>query len=333
MFDPSEPADTFFYAIRDGSRKALSKAISLIESSRKEDKQKAAKLIQMLLPYAGQSQRIGISGIPGVGKSTFIEHFCPYWITEKGPLAILTIDPSSTLSGGSILGDKLRMAGLANHPDVFIRPSPANNIPGGIAGSTREAIILCEAAGFKNIFVETVGTGQTEIAVRDIVDCFLFLLMPGTGDDIQGIKKGVLEIADIFIVNKADGQHLDQAQKTCNDLQNSIQFLPSKPSGWEPPVITCSAIEKTGFETIIKHINAFFKLNKAKNTFDQTRKQQQINWMKNRINTLLEERFFENNTMKTQLTEYENQILRGTKDPLQAADELIKYFFKNINNI
>jgi len=257
-----------------GNRTILGQAITLIESSLPEHNQIAQEIIEKCLPYAGNSIRIGITGVPGVGKSTFIESMGKY-ITSKGnKLAVLAVDPSSERSKGSILGDKTRMEELATDPDAFIRPSPSAGSLGGVARKTRETIVLCEAAGFNTIFIETVGVGQSETAVHSMVDFFLLLMLAGAGDELQGIKRGIMEMADAIVINKADGENIRNAEQAKNEYQNALHLFPPTPSGWIPKVLTCSSLVKTGMDEVWKVIHEFIEKQKSSNFFALKRKEQ-----------------------------------------------------------
>ena len=242
--------DTLAAAVRDGDRSALPRAITLVESTRADHRDRAQQLLLELMPAAGNALHVGITGVPGVGKSTTIEALGMYLIGQGHRVAVLAVDPSSTRTGGSILGDKTRMAQLAAHPEAYIRPSPTSGTLGGVAKATRETIVLLEAAGFDVILVETVGVGQSEVAVSNMVDTFVFLTLARTGDQLQGIKKGVLELADIVVVNKADGDHVTEARKAARELSGAIRLIYPRETLWRPPVLTMSALEGTGLEEL-----------------------------------------------------------------------------------
>ncbi|MGB8506687.1 methylmalonyl Co-A mutase-associated GTPase MeaB, partial [Mycobacterium sp.] len=242
----TESVEALADAVRSGDRTELSRAITLLESTRPDRREQAQQLLLRLLPDAGNSLHVGITGVPGAGKSTTIEALGMMLIEQGHRVAVLAVDPSSTRTGGSILGDKTRMAQLAVHPDAYVRPSPTSGTLGGVAKATRETIVLLEAAGFDVILVETVGVGQSEVAVANMVDCFVFLTLARTGDQLQGIKKGVLELADIVVVNKADGEHVTEAKTAARDLTMAIRLIYPRDSLWRPPVLTMSALEGTG---------------------------------------------------------------------------------------
>lgn len=251
-------------ALLAGDRRALARAITLVESTRPQDREKADALLAAILPRTGKSIRIGISGAPGVGKSTFIEAFGLHAIAEGRRVAVLAVDPSSRRGGGSILGDKTRMAGLSKHAQAFVRPSPSGGTLGGVARRTAEAILVCEAAGFDVVLVETVGVGQSETAVADMTDLFLLLLQPGAGDELQGIKRGVVELADIAAVNKADGPNLEAAGRAAADYANAMRLLRAPSPWWTPRVLTCSALEGTGVPEIWQAVGEFRKAGQAR---------------------------------------------------------------------
>jgi len=243
---PQLPANIYVEAILRGDRVRLGQAITIIESTRVQDQQLAGQIIEQCLPHANKAIRIGITGAPGVGKSTFVESFGSFLLQQNKQLAVLAVDPSSRVSGGSILGDKTRMEQISTHPNAFIRPSPSGDSLGGVARKTREAMILCEAAGFDTILVETVGVGQSEFMVHSMVDCFLLLLLPGAGDELQGIKRGIVEMADMVLINKADGERIKLAQQTKRDYRNALHLFPPKQSKWIPKAVVCSALKQQG---------------------------------------------------------------------------------------
>jgi len=256
----------------------LAMAITLIESSNSEHQKKARLLLKEIVPLTGKAKRIGISGTPGVGKSTFLENYGMHLIEQGEKIAVLAIDPTSQITGGSILGDKTRMQHLAVHENAFVRPSPNGNTLGGVASKTREAMLLCDAFGFDSIFIETVGVGQSEIAVANIVDLFILLMQPGSGDELQGIKRGILEVSDLVVVNKADGKHLQTAKIAQHDYKRSFEVLQEK-NAWETSVLLCSSINKTGFEEISKQITKYYN-----DYFDKnSRNHQTKTWLKDLI--------------------------------------------------
>ncbi len=262
-----------------GDKVALGRALTLIESYKAEDAEQAAHLIQLILPHTGQSLRVGISGVPGVGKSTFIEALGKYLTGLQKKVAVLAIDPTSVRTHGSILGDKTRMEELAKDERAFIRPTASGGRLGGVAGRTREAILLCEAAGYDVILIETVGVGQSETAVRNMTDFFLLLMLAGAGDELQGIKKGIIEMADALVINKADGDNLARVKSAQADLQHAIHFLQSGSWGWQVPVLTCSALERKDIDKVWTTVEKFSNEAKQKNVFNENRSRQQVNWM------------------------------------------------------
>lgn len=265
--------------ILEGDRVVLAKAITLIESTLPKDQDLADEVLDTIISFTGNSLRIGITGAPGVGKSTFIESFGKTLIDSGKKVAVLTIDPTSQITSGSILGDKTRMHELAKAPRAFIRPTPSGHTLGGVAAHTRETILLCEAAGFEVIIVETVGTGQSEIAIKSMVDFFLLLMQPGSGDELQGIKKGIVEMADAIAITKADGDNIKPAKATQADFQHALHMLQPQPSGWIPKVVTCSALNFTGLEEILTMIEAFKKQLLSSGHFETNRQNQHTSWL------------------------------------------------------
>ncbi|MEA2107337.1 MAG: methylmalonyl Co-A mutase-associated GTPase MeaB [Bacteroidota bacterium] len=313
--------------IINGNRTILGQAITLIESSLPDHNQIAQKIIEKCLPYAGNSIRIGITGVPGVGKSTFIESMGKY-ITSKGnKLAVLAVDPSSERSKGSILGDKTRMEELATDPDAFIRPSPSAGSLGGVARKTRETIVLCEAAGFNTIFIETVGVGQSETAVHSMVDFFLLLMLAGAGDELQGIKRGIMEMADAIVINKADGENIRKAEQAKNEYQNALHLFPPTPSGWIPKVLTCSSLVKTGIDEVWEVINEFIEKQKSNKFFALKRKEQAKYWMYESINESLKNNFYQQEIIKNKLKFFEENVLQGKMNSFLAARMLLNEYF------
>lgn len=303
----------------------LSRAITLVESRLPSDQELAQQVINQVLPKAGNSVRIGITGVPGVGKSTFIEAFGNYVIQEQGKkLAVLAIDPTSQRTGGSILGDKTRMELLSTNPKAFIRPSPAGKSLGGVTRSTRESIILCEAAGFDVIFVETVGVGQSETAVHAMVDFFLLLMLAGAGDELQGIKRGIMEMADAIAITKADGSNIDKARVAKAEYQNALHLYPMAASGWLPQVSTCSALKQTGLPDIWDTISDYLELTQQNGFFLQKRRDQNLQWMYEAIRQGLEENFYAHQQVKQHLPGIADAVKTGQKSAFAAAAELLK---------
>ncbi len=321
--------EDYFNGIRQGNRTILSKAITLIESSNSQHQQLAEELIERCLPFSGKSFRIGITGVPGVGKSTFIEALGTYLIEEKNKkVAVLAIDPSSTKTKGSILGDKTRMNKLSVNDNAFIRPSPSSGALGGVAKATRETIILCEAAGYDTILIETVGVGQSETEVKSMVDFFLLLMLAGAGDELQGIKRGIMEIADVLIINKADGSNIDSANLAQQEYKNAIHLFPPNDNGWLPKVGSCSSTENKGISDTWEIIESYFKLTQSNNSFYTNRKLQAKFWLENTINNSIKELFYANKKIQTKIQELEMMVMSGVISPFKAARELLSIFKK-----
>ncbi len=317
--------------ILSGNRTILSQAITLLESSLPEHYEISQTIITKCLHYSSGSIRIGVTGVPGAGKSTFIETFGLHIVGEGRKLAVLTIDPSSEHTKGSILGDKTRMELLSVHPNAFIRPSPAAGILGGVARKTRETIILCEAAGFDTILVETVGVGQSETEVRSMVDCFLLLMLSGGGDELQGIKRGIMEMADLIAITKADGLNRIVADKARVSFQNALHLFPSKPSGWKPRVLTCSALEKSGISDLWMIILEYFAYTVKSGFFEEQRRQQAIVRMNSTITEYLYNSFYNNEEIKLLKPELERQLSEGNITSYKAAVTLIDRYFRRYN--
>lgn len=307
-------------------RIALAQAITLVESAHPQHQQTAQGIIEACLPHSGNSLRIGITGTPGVGKSTFIEALGQQLITQGHRPAILAIDPSSQLSKGSILGDKTRMEKLAQEKQAFIRPSPTGGSLGGVAQKTRETILLCEAAQHDIVIIETVGVGQSETSVHAMVDFFLLLILPGAGDELQGIKRGIVEMADLIAVNKADGERMKLAKQAKRAYQNALHLFPPKASGWTPPVHICSALQQDGMENIWRSVQDFNTQTKASGFFDHQRKQQALNWFRESINQQLSRIFYQHPAVQQQLPEMEAAIQEGRLSSFQAANRLLSLF-------
>jgi LAO/AO transport system kinase len=309
--------------IRSGNRVVLSQAITLIESTRSDHQDLAQMIIEACLPFSGNSLRIGITGTPGVGKSTFIEAFGGHIIGEGHRIAVLAIDPSSQMTKGSILGDKTRMMHLSTNDNAFIRPSPASDTLGGVARKTRESIVLCEAAGYDVVVVETVGVGQSETAVHSMTDFFLLLLLPGAGDDLQGIKRGIVEMADLVAVNKADGEREMLAKQAKAFYHNALHLLPQKVSNWTPQVLTCSALSQLGIADIWHLILDYQRFTKENNYFQMNRHHQAQYWLHETIVGALKNRFYSTPAIVEQLQEIERQILDGKITPFKGAQILL----------
>ena len=309
-----------------GDRRALARAITLIESTRPDHRRQAEALLERLLPKSGKSLRIGISGPPGVGKSTFIEAFGQYAIEQGKRLAVLAVDPSSRLSGGSILGDKTRMEELSRAPEAFIRPSPAGLTLGGVARRTREALLVCEAAGFDLIIVETVGVGQSETAVADMVDLFLLLLLPGGGDDLQGIKRGIRELADLIVVNKADGDMAAAAERSAADVANAMGLMQPRHKGWRPEVLRCSALKRTGIAEIWARAQAFAAALAKSGELKSRRRDQARAWLWHELSDSLLDALKADPEVAAQLADLEAKVSAGKMTPTTAARAILTKF-------
>ncbi len=309
--------------IISGNRTALSQSITLIESSAPKHQQMVKEIISHCVTHSGESIRIGITGVPGVGKSTFIESFGKLLAQKGKKVAVLAIDPSSSISGGSILGDKTRMEELVNHPNAFIRPSPAGKSLGGVARKTRESIILCEAAGFDVILIETVGVGQSETAVHSMTDFFLLLKLAGAGDELQGIKRGIIEMADAIIINKADGNNKDAALKAKQEFNRALHLYPPKKSEWKPKVKLASALHHEGIEQVWNMVEEYTRLTTTNLYFQKNRLQQNKQWMFQRIEDRLKERFFSDELVKKELIISLKKLDKNEVSPFEAADYLL----------
>jgi LAO/AO transport system kinase len=310
-------------AIRVGDRAALARAITLIESTRIDHRGQAQELLLQLMPYAGSAMHVGITGVPGVGKSTTIESLGMYLIGRGHRVAVLAVDPSSTRTGGSILGDKTRMAQLAVHPAAYIRPSPTSGTLGGVARATRETIVLLEAAGFDVILVETVGVGQSEVTVANMVDTFVFFTLARTGDQLQGIKKGVLELADVVVVNKADGQHAIEAKAAARELAAAIRLIYPRETIWRPPVLTMSALTGDGvlqlWDTVLKHRDVLT----AAGEFEARRRAQQVDWTWSMVRDTVLDRVLTHPAVTAMRAEVERKVRDGELTPVLAAQQIL----------
>ena len=315
-----------FTELTAGNRETLSTCITLVESTLSEDKRMANELIQRCLPFSGNAIRIGITGVPGVGKSTFIEAFGKVLVNKGMKVAILTIDPSSASSGGSILGDKTRMEELSVLESVFIRPSAAGTTLGGVARKTRESIFICEAAGFDIVLIETVGVGQSETMVHSMVDFFLLLMLAGAGDELQGIKRGIMEMADALVITKADGDNLQKAQLASQQYANALHLFPPKPSDWVAPSFTCSALNNDNIETVWNTIDAFANKTKINGWFAKHRKIQDTYWLTETLKELILNAFFTDEEMLQNLKGMEAKVADGELSSFLAADHLYAIF-------
>ena len=316
--------------IRSGDRRALARGITLVESRREDHRRSAEKLLDLVMPKAGKSIRLGISGPPGVGKSTFIESFGQYLIDSGHKVAVLAIDPSSKISGGSILGDKTRMTELAKRKEAFIRPSPAGETVGGVARRTREALLLCEAAGFDVAIVETVGVGQSETTVAEMTDMFLLLLAPGGGDDLQGVKRGVMELADLLIVNKADGDLAAAAERTASDYAHALRLMRPLHADWQPGVVKCSALKGEGMDDVWEKVAAFRKATAKNGALDTRRRDQAKAWLAQEVTDGLLERLRSDPDLAAQLAKLEAKVVARKLSPGAAARQVLSSFFKGL---
>ena len=321
----------FVDGILAGNVTVLSQAVTLVESVRPEHQAMAQEVIERCLPYSGNSVRIGISGVPGAGKSTSIDVFGLHVLERTGgKLAVLAIDPSSEKTKGSILGDKTRMERLSVHPDVFVRPSPSAGSLGGVARKTRETIILCEAAGFDTIFVETVGVGQSETAVHSTVDFFLIIELDGTGDELQGINRGIMEMADGIIINKADGNNVEKAKLAATQFRNALHLFPASESGWIPQVLTYSGFYNIGVKEVWDMVYKYVDFVKANGYFDYRRNEQSKYWMYETINEHLRDSFYNNPSIAEMREKKERQVLGGLETSFVAAKDLLDTYWREI---
>jgi len=322
------PVQDYVDGILAGDITLLSKAVTLIESVNVKHQKLAQDIITKCLPYSGNSVRVGITGVPGVGKSTFIEALGGFITNSGGKLAVLAIDPSSERTKGSILGDKTRMEELSGDKNAYIRPSPTVGSLGGVARKTRETIILCEAAGYDHILVETVGVGQSETAVHSMTDFFLLLMLAGAGDELQGIKRGIMEMADVIAINKADGSNIEKAQMARVQYQNAIHLFPKKDSNWDSKVLTCSATKRDGVSEIWKQIEQFIILTKKNEYFNTRRNEQSIYWMHETIEEQLRRNFYDHHEIKERLKTLENNVLNDKMSSFIAAGKLLEMYYK-----
>jgi LAO/AO transport system kinase len=315
--------ETLAAGVRAGDRRALAKAITLVESTRADHQQDAQRLLEVLLPHTGGAVRLGVSGVPGVGKSTFIEAFGLHLIGTGKRVAVLAVDPSSALSGGSILGDKTRMPRLGAAPEAFIRPSPSAGSFGGVTRRTREALLVCEAAGYGVVIVETVGVGQSEFAVASMVDFFLVLVLPGAGDELQGIKKGILELADALAINKADGENVARAEQAAAQYRAALNLLTRGGATWEPPVLIVSALEGRGMDVVWSVVEEHHRVFGASGELARKRREQQQTWFWSVLRDGLERRFLARDDVARLLPEMERAVAAGTVTPTEAARRLL----------
>lgn len=318
--------EQLFEGIVTKNRRSLSKAITIIESNLPQDSDNAQRLIQLCLNKKSSSLRIGISGIPGVGKSTFIDTFGSFVCTKGKSIAVLAVDPSSSISKGSILGDKTRMSSLSQFENCFIRPSPSGGSLGGVTRKMRETILLCEAAGYEYIFIETVGVGQNEISVRSMTDLFLLLMIAGAGDELQGFKRGITEISDIILVNKADGDSLISAKLSKAEYTRAIQFLTPSTQGWKTIVETFSSLDSTNCEVLFQQINAFEHHSKSTGIFEERRKTQELEWFEDLLQKEIVQYFLRSNNRKSLVESLKSEIINGTINATIAMESILKTF-------
>jgi LAO/AO transport system kinase len=316
--------DDFVFNILAGNIPFLSRAITLVESTNDKHQQKANEILDRCLPHANNSVRIGITGVPGVGKSTFIESFGKHLTAQGKKVAVLAVDPSSSVNKGSILGDKTRMEELVTDKNAFIRPSPSGSSLGGVAQKTRESIILCEAAGFDTIIIETVGVGQSETVVHSMVDFFLLLKLAGAGDELQGIKRGIIEMADAIVINKADGDNQKNANIAKVEFNRALHLYPIKESTWQPKVLTASALQNLGIQKIDTMIADYISLTKENKYFDIKRNEQNKYWLLSTINQQLKNRFYQNPKVKNALAKEIKDLENGKTTPFNAAKRLLE---------
>ena len=324
----SRKLDALLTGLKNGDRQTLAESITLVESTRPEDMQLAAELVQACLPFSGKSIRVGITGVPGVGKSTFIESFGKVLVDQGLKVAVLAIDPSSSTSGGSILGDKTRMQDLSVNEQVFIRPSAAGVTLGGVARKTRESIYVCEAAGFDVILIETVGVGQSETLVHSMVDFFLLLMLAGAGDELQGIKRGIMEMADALVITKADGDNAKKAQMASREYANAMHLFPPKQSDWTAQSFTCSSYQNENIDKVWQVIESFVNQTKINGWFETHRKLQDKYWLAETLKEMILNDFFGDDDLVDELKKAEEKVFSGELTSFHAA-ELVYELFKN----
>lgn len=322
--------DEYVEGILNNNLSILSQAVTLIESAKPEHQLLAQQIIEKCLPYSGKSVRIGITGVPGAGKSTSIDVFGTHLIRQNHKVAVLAIDPSSEVTKGSILGDKTRMEKLSQEKNAFIRPSPSAGSLGGVARKTRETIILCEAAGFDRIIIETVGVGQSETAVHSMVDFFLLIQLAGTGDELQGIKRGIMEMADGIVINKADGSNIEKAKLAQSHFRNALHLFPLPESGWKPEVLTYSGYYEIGIAEIWNMIDKYIDFVTNNGYFDYRRNEQSKYWMYETINDRLKSNFYNNELIQNRLIQLEQDVLSSRKSSFTAATEILEIYFKQV---
>lgn len=317
--------------VLSGKRRHLAKAITLIESKRISDKQKGSELISRIMPYTGKSIRLGISGVPGAGKSTFIEAFGLYLTKIGHKVAVLAVDPTSQISGGSILGDKTRMEELSKNENAFIRPSPSGDSLGGVARKTREAMLLCEAAGYDIIIIETVGVGQSEITVSNMVDLFTLIQVPNTGDELQGMKRGIMEIADIILINKSEGENRSKAELAKKQIEYALHLTLEKNEIWHTPVILVSAITGEGIDEFWHKVSKYLELMVKSGKFDKKRGEQNISWMWSYIMDTIKDDLQSSREVRELLSFYSDKVKSGEVNPTTAGAEILQCFYRSFN--
>ncbi len=322
----------YFEGILNGDRVLLSKAITLVESTLPEDQELAQSIIERCLPFSGKSIRIGITGVPGVGKSTFIEAFGTFLTSNSHKIAVLAIDPSSSRSKGSILGDKTRMEDLSRDPNAFIRPSPSAGTLGGVARKTWETVVLCETAGFDVIFIETVGVGQSETAVHSMVDFFLLLMLAGAGDELQGIKRGIMEMADAIIINKADGENIRKAQAAATEYRNALGLFPLAESNWKPPVVSCSSLTKAGVDEVWDVIELYREHTFKNGYFEKKRSMQSKIRMHQTIEDQLKQHFYRDKKIAGMIPAFEKSLDANNISAYVAAKKLLEAYYIDLQN-
>ncbi len=324
---PLPSVDEIVSGILAGDVTMLSRAVTLVESHNPDHYAKAQEVIEKCLPFSGNSRRIGITGVPGAGKSTSIDAFGLHLLKQGGKLAVLAIDPSSERTNGSILGDKTRMEQLAIHPNAFVRPSPSAGSLGGVARKTRETVVLCEAAGFNNVFIETVGVGQSETAVHSMVDFFLLIQLAGTGDELQGIKRGIMEMADGIVINKADGDNIQRAQLAQAQFRSALHLFPASASGWKPEVLTYSGYYNLGVDAVWEMIDRYFQFVEANGYFQERRRRQSLYWMRETIDEQLRNHFYHNPEIASLISEREQLVLDNRVSSFIAAQQVLNTYF------
>jgi len=325
---PQLSAQDYIDGILEGNRTILGRAITLIESNNPAHQELAQEVLNPLLPQTGKSVRVGITGVPGAGKSSFIESLGTRLCDQGKKVAVLAVDPSSTLTGGSILGDKTRMEHLGRHPNAFIRPSPSGGTLGGVARKSRETMLLCEAFGFDTLLVETVGVGQSEVTVRSMVDFFLLVMIAGAGDELQGIKKGVIEIADALLVNKADGDNERPAKRAAREYSNALHYLTPVTEGWKPEAYTCSAHTGTGVLEAWEVVERFCEHTRQSGVFDRRRQQQAISWVHSMVEEYLKTVFYSDPEIQRFLPSVEDQVAQGAITASSAVKKLVQSFHR-----